>query len=68
MVARACDLSDDAVAADLLDRARNEVKTAIILHRLASGTASDARAVLDAYAGDLRSALEAIAARDTAPQ
>ena len=68
MVARACDLSDDTVAAHLLDRAGNEVKTAIILHSLSAGTVSDARAVLEAHAGNLRSALEAIAAQDIPPR
>ena len=62
MVAQACDLSEDAAAA-LLDGAGNDVKTAIVLHGLATGTAADARAILETHAGDVRSALEAIAAR-----
>jgi N-acetylmuramic acid 6-phosphate etherase len=68
MVARACDLSDDTVAAQLFYGAGNEVKTAIILHSLSGGTVSDARAVLAAHAGSVRSALEAIAAQDTPPR
>ena len=62
MVAQACDLSEDAAAA-LLDGAGNDVKTAIVLHGLPTGTAADARAILETHAGDVRSALEAIAAR-----
>ena len=62
MVAQACDLSEDA-AAELLDGAGNDVKTAIVLHGLPTGTAADARAILETHAGDVRSALEAIAAR-----
>ena len=62
MVAQACDLSEDAAAA-LLDGAGNDIKTAIVLHRLPAGTAADARAILETHAGDVRSALEAIAAR-----
>lgn len=68
MVARVCGFSDGAEAADLLDHAGNDVKTAIILHRLSGRTVSDARAVLAAHAGDLRSALEAVAAQETPPQ
>jgi N-acetylmuramic acid 6-phosphate etherase len=65
MVARACGFSDEAKAADLLDRAGNEVKTAITLYRLPGGTADDARVILAAHGGDLRSALEAMAASQT---
>lgn len=63
MVAHTCGFSDEAQAAALLDRAGNDVKTAVILHRLPNGTVSDARALLAAHDGDLRSALEAVAAR-----
>jgi N-acetylmuramic acid 6-phosphate etherase len=64
MVAQACDLSDDA-AAELLDAAAMDVKIAIVLHRLPAATVADARAMLESHAGDVRSALEAITARES---
>jgi N-acetylmuramic acid 6-phosphate etherase len=62
MVAQACDLNEHAVA-NLLDRAGSDVKIAVILHSLPTGTVADARAMLEGHAGDVRSALEAIAER-----
>jgi N-acetylmuramic acid 6-phosphate etherase len=63
MVAQACGIGDETKAAALLDRAGNDVKTAVILYWLPGGTVNDARAVLAAHDGRLRSALEAMAAR-----
>ncbi len=57
IVAQACAI-DESRAADLLARADDEIKTAIVLNGLADGTPAEARARLVDHAGDIRAALE----------